>query len=232
MPGIPASVTYATRWPSRTASTIQPAPSRSLCAWTARSRPAAAIPSWVSRARVRRVSSAAITSAVRKVSTARADRSPRLPIGVATSTSQPRPWRSRPELQAIARTQAPAVERTRLRLDHEGGAHHHRRQCATAQARAVRSTRPSASQNATSMAKRIPNVCTWRHGTQDHGAFEARHGRAGLVDAPATDRPSPPPPAHRRRARARTSLPPTHPLRKPDGHTLNRISSTSPSTTS
>ncbi len=80
-----------------------------------------------SSARVRRVSSQQIRSAVASTSCARGDRSPRLPIGVATSTSWPRRssltacrlrHRSRPRTARAGRPpHAPALERPGLGLD-------------------------------------------------------------------------------------------------------------------
>ena len=69
------------------------------------------MPAWVSSARVRRVSSAAITSASRNTSTARGDRSPRLPIGVATSTRRAR----RPCRAAHVRSSTRSPARSRQR---------------------------------------------------------------------------------------------------------------------
>ena len=133
-PGMPASVTYATRLPERTASTIVCAPARSLCAWIARSRPAAGTPACVSNPRVRRVSSAAITSASRSTSTARATGRPgfrsesrRVPATPLLRVGHPRSSTRSPDARS------PAFERARTRLDHERGAPHDRRHPAGSQ---------------------------------------------------------------------------------------------------
>ena len=194
---MPASVTYATRLPARTASTTQSALSRSLCACTARSRPAAGISAWVSSARVRRVSSAAITSASRSASTARGERSPRLPIGVATSTSTPArrssaprsgavaSARSRPQLHAVAAREPPAVERARLGLHHERGAR-------------ARSATP-ATAPASPCAARHPR----RRRTRRRSRTACRRcGRGGTGAAPARPRTRRGRAGPRRRARA------------------------------
>ena len=76
--------------PPRICSTSSAARATARCARARRSAAVrAGTPACVSSARVRRVSSAAMTSASRSASTARGERSPRLPIGVATSTSAP-----------------------------------------------------------------------------------------------------------------------------------------------
>ena len=72
--------------------------------------------------RVRRVSSQQMMSAAASAATARGDRSPRLPIGVPTSTMRPsarRPARiSQPvDLEVVADLQAPALERPGLGHD-------------------------------------------------------------------------------------------------------------------
>ena len=120
-PGVPASVTYATcapRWMSPTRSAAR---WRSLCSCSATSRRRPVTPACVSSARVRRVSSAQITSASRSASTARGERSPRFPMGVATSTSRPmvtlasllRASRRRP--RARLRSAVPNVRRSPTR---------------------------------------------------------------------------------------------------------------------
>ena len=72
-------------------------------------------PACWSRRPVRRVSSQQIASAAASASTARGDRSPRLPIGVPTSTSG---TASVLPLELVAHLQAPAGEGARLRLEH------------------------------------------------------------------------------------------------------------------
>ena len=63
----------------------------SFWSWTAIRRSPPPTPAWVNSFRVCRVSSHAITSAARSASTARGAKSPRLPIGVATSVNRPIP---------------------------------------------------------------------------------------------------------------------------------------------
>ena len=84
MQGVPASVTTATvrssssiRWGS------EDARCSSLCWWL--EMQGVSMPKWLSSARVTRVSSAAIKSALLSVSIARGVMSLRLPIGVATT---------------------------------------------------------------------------------------------------------------------------------------------------
>src|SRR5581483_7898418 len=159
-PGVPASVTYATTSPAAMRSTTRASACRSLWAWSATSRPRAGTPACVSSARVRRVSSAAIRSASRSVSTARGDRSPRLPIGVATTTSRPA-TRARPPYSLISRTSsgrrdqrsnAPAGASTTKR------ARRTTRDIRHGRSDVMCSTTPSPVQNATSIGKRMPNV--------------------------------------------------------------------------
>ncbi len=57
----------------------------SLWSWTARSRRPAGSPKWESSARVRRVSSQAMTSTARSTRSARSVTSSRFPMGVATT---------------------------------------------------------------------------------------------------------------------------------------------------
>ena len=64
-------------------------PPRPRCGRSPRAAPGARTPMWASSRPVRRVSSQATTSARPSSSTARGDRSPRLPIGVPTSTRAP-----------------------------------------------------------------------------------------------------------------------------------------------
>ncbi len=193
---MPASVTYATA--DRTARPRRRpcAPRRSLCACTARRRPPAGTPACVSSARARRVSSAAITSASRSASTARGERSPRFPIGVATSTSAPAAGAPSHALVhsaqldrspgwSLHRSNAPAA-----RLDRERGAPHDAARGDAGRSVHVRSTTPSRSQKATSIGNRMPNVCT------------CRHGRSTSTPSTAS-RPSRP----RRRARVRRAPP-------------------------
>ena len=216
------------RCPSCTASTTQAALSCSLCSCTARSRPAAGTPACVRRARVRRVSSAAITSASRSVSTARGERSPRFPIGVATSTRRPgdRPAcaHSRPQLHPVTPGEAPAVEGARLGLDRRTrlrrttGETRHGREASRAQHHAVARRRTR---------RRSGTACP-------------RCGRCGTAGARAHRRARRGPSSPRRRARAvsaTSAAASTSPSRTSQAivsprHTLNRISSTSPSTTS
>ncbi len=94
IPGVPASLTTATVAPPATAVATRSSRDASLCPCSDRRRspcgPFAVMPLADRRARVRRVSSQQIRSAVASTSRARGERSPRFPIGVATSTSWPR----------------------------------------------------------------------------------------------------------------------------------------------
>jgi hypothetical protein len=81
-PGLPASTTSAPVSPASSRPAISAARAPSLCAWAENSGVRTA--KRVSRPRVCRVSSAAIQSTARSTSSARGDRSPRFPIGVAT----------------------------------------------------------------------------------------------------------------------------------------------------
>ena len=85
---MPASVTRATSSPSRSRSTSRAGPRSSVFA-SRRSSFGAGTPSAVSSARVRRVSSQAITAALARVSRSRGVTSPRLPIGVPQIRSVP-----------------------------------------------------------------------------------------------------------------------------------------------
>ena len=68
--------------------------------------------------------------------------------------------------QDVADVQVPARERRRPRASSARRARQTTRDTRPgAIAATTRSTRPSAAQNATSIANRIPNVCTWRHGS-------------------------------------------------------------------
>src|SRR5688500_12888059 len=89
MPGVPASVTRATSSPPARARRIPAAAPAPEWAWKEIIRGREA-PRWVSRVRLRRVSSAATTGTVRSSSAARAVRSPRWPSGVATTYRVPR----------------------------------------------------------------------------------------------------------------------------------------------
>ena len=94
IPGVPASLTTATVAPPATAAATRSSRDASLCPCSDKSRspcgPFAVMPLAERRARVRRVSSQQIRSAAASTSRARGERSPRFPIGVATSTSWPR----------------------------------------------------------------------------------------------------------------------------------------------
>src|SRR5687768_7264809 len=85
--GVPASLTSAIVFPSRSAAISPAAARRSLCACRATVR--ALIPWRASSVRVVRVSSQAMRSALRRVSRARGLVSERLPIGVATTYRTP-----------------------------------------------------------------------------------------------------------------------------------------------
>jgi len=83
MPGLPASTISAPIEPACNRATRSSARPRSLWAWAEIS--GTSIAKRVSRPPLCRVSSAAIQSTARSTASARGDRSPRLPIGVATT---------------------------------------------------------------------------------------------------------------------------------------------------
>ena len=223
----PASVTYATQLARRAP---RRRPSRRSPARCARARRAAdrrpGQPRWVSSARVRRVSSAAITSASRSASAARVERSPRLPMGVATRSNVrvvvdlalAHASSTRSPARSPQRSNAPAS-----RLDHERGLAHVSATAATAA-------------GSRCAARRLRRRRTRRRS----GTACARCARGGTAAAPARRR--------RRRARAARAGAPralsatsaaasTSPSRTSQDiqrlrHTLKRISRTSPSTTS
>src|SRR5688572_20538576 len=85
--GVPASETRATSRPS--ASMARIASSRPGVEWAWKLMSLGAAPRWVSRPRVRLVSSAATTGTLRRTSAARGVRSPRFPSGVATTKRVP-----------------------------------------------------------------------------------------------------------------------------------------------
>ncbi len=91
--GIPASLTTATVPPPARQESTRSTRDASLCPCTDSSRspcaPPAAMPMAERSALVRRVSSQQTRSAVARTSRARGDRSPKLPIGVATRTKRP-----------------------------------------------------------------------------------------------------------------------------------------------
>src|SRR5207244_2855995 len=88
MAGVPASVTTATSTPRSSRRSTWSTWAASLWSWTASSS-LPETPAWVSRRRVWRVSSQAITPTRARVAAARGERSPRLPIGVETRTRVP-----------------------------------------------------------------------------------------------------------------------------------------------
>src|SRR5512139_287952 len=85
--GVPASLTSTTRAPCRSLATSSSRRAASLCSCSEIS--GRCTPSCFSRPAVCRVSSAAIKSAAASASRARGDRSPRLPMGVATTSIRP-----------------------------------------------------------------------------------------------------------------------------------------------
>ena len=130
MPGVPASVTTATSPPSPSTSSTSPIRASSVCSLHTASR-GAVTPACCSSRPVRRVSSQHTSPAPASASTARGDRSPRLPIGVPTSTSRPGDAVASAtavvagsvagavaELDDVADAQAPPLERPGLGLDH------------------------------------------------------------------------------------------------------------------
>ncbi len=230
MPGVPASVTYATHWPSRTASTTQSALSCSLCACTDRSRPAAGTPRWVSRPRVRRVSSAAITSASRSASAAR-DREVTEVADGRGDEHQLAVLLVLVLLLAHARSSTRSPTRSRQRSNAPASASITNAARCTPGRHPPRRQRHRAQHDALGVAER--DVDREPHAHRVHVAGTAgartrprtRRDRGARVDAPSPSRPLRPLRARHRRARARACL--LHPR-----HTLKRISRTSPSTTS
>ena len=90
IPGMPASLTKATRFPEATRVRTASICVCSLWSCTAHKRRGeVSAPIADRRARVRRVSSQQMTAASLKMAFARSERSPKFPIGVATSTKQP-----------------------------------------------------------------------------------------------------------------------------------------------
>jgi hypothetical protein len=85
--GVPASLTSTTRAPCRNLATRSSRLEPSLCSCSEIS--GRCTPSCFNRPAVWRVSSAAITSAAASASRARGERSPRLPMGVATTSIRP-----------------------------------------------------------------------------------------------------------------------------------------------
>ena len=219
---MPASVTRATRWPASQQVDDGAGLRRPRCG---RARPPArgpVMPAWVSSLRVRRVSSQAMTSAPASASTARGDRSPRLPIGVATRTSRPGgPSSHSPLISSWSPgAQPPALEGAGLGLDHAAGP----------QARA-----PSGG-GAIGHVRQHDHASPVAEGDVDgeaHAEGVHRPGRAqqqGAVDAVPPEQPRGPPPPRS----ATSSAASTSPSRRarPRHQTLKRISRTSPSTTS
>src|SRR5664279_2900314 len=187
----------------------------SLCAWTARRRPSAAMPACDSSLRVRRVSSHAMTSASRRTSTTRGERSPRLPIGVPITTSGMSA--SLLDLDLVPDPQAPACERARLGLDHERGAPHERRQ-------PPRSQRRDAEHHAVRVAER--HVDREPHADRVHLPALAEHERTGEVVA--TEQAAGALASRAGHLGRREHFAVTD---QPHRYTLKRISSTSPSAT-
>ncbi len=136
MPGVPASLTIATSRPS--ASTPSTSATRLNSVWSLHTASRSALtPACCSNRPVRRVSSQQISPTWESTSTARGERSARLPIGVATSQSvlTTRPRRAgaavvvaavvvAAEFDLVADAEAPASERAAFGLDHPARAPH------------------------------------------------------------------------------------------------------------
>ena len=88
MAGVPASVQSASSSPAARRSRMGPSRASSSKAGSER-KGGAGWPRWAKSCRVRRVSSATTADARRSTSAARGERSPRLPIGVATTFRSP-----------------------------------------------------------------------------------------------------------------------------------------------
>ena len=226
MPGMPASLTTATRSPRASrSSTSATAPSSVWSLTTISGR--RGTPACCSRRPVRRVSSQQIASAAASASTARGDRSPRLPIGVPTSTR--RHGRSARSSSWSPTCEAPPGEATRPRpRSRRGPAGRVGSGGGGAVGRRAARTR-SVSQKATSIGNRMPSVWT------------ARAGRRSS----APSMPSRPSRPRRRALRGRGDLEAGQHLPVPAAarpwsdrsprtppQTLKRISRTSPSATS
>ncbi len=176
MPGVPASLTTATVAPPATAPATRSRRAASLCPCSDRRRsplgPLAVMPLAESRARVRRVSSQQIRSAVASTSRARGERSPRFPIGVATSTSRPRRssltacrlrHRSGPRAPRAGRRPArPSARAIRPRSATAPRAARPPMATRHGLSRATRTTVRSVERKATSMGNFMPAVCTVR----------------------------------------------------------------------
>ena len=151
--------------------------------------PAAVIPSAERSARVRRVSSQQIRSAVASTSRARGERSPRFPIGVATSTSWPRrsPLKARRSLRRSAprapragrRPARPSARARRPRPRPRCGRRARRRATRHGFSRATRTTVRSTERKATSIGNFMPTVCTVRTPVDVQRPLAARCAPAG-----------------------------------------------------
>src|SRR5215218_8555485 len=128
IPGVPASVTTATSPPSPSTWSTSGMRAASVCSLHTANR-VPAIPACWSNRPVRRVSSQHTRAAAASASRARGDRSPRLPIGVATRTRRPGRRSATDfgggrgtlaQLDDVADRQVPALERAGLRLDDPG----------------------------------------------------------------------------------------------------------------
>ena len=141
-----------------------------------------------SRARVRRVSSQQIRSAVASTSRARGERSPRFPIGVATSTSRPRrssltscrllhrsaPSRDLDGPRADRPPARPSARRSRPRSARHCGPSRPPMATRHGLSRVSRTTVRSVERKATSMGNFMPAVCTVRGAVDVQGALAAR----------------------------------------------------------
>ena len=156
-------------------------------------------PRWVSSARVRRVSSAAITSASRSASSRAVDRSPRLPIGVATRTQRPACRSCAAQLHPVAGAQPPAVERAGL------APRSRTRPCARTATRARAAGVIDAQHDAVGVAER--DVDREPHPDRVHVAARPQHQRA--VERVAPEQPAPPRPRACRPTSAAASTSPS-----------------------
>ena len=135
-------------------------------------------------------------------STARGERSPRLPIGVATSTRAPRAHGAAADLEPVAGPEVPPLERAGLGLDHRAGPPHR-------PADPVRAHGHDPQHHQVGVAEGDVDGEAHAHGVHRAGRRRAagprrcRRGRAGPCCVPRASRPPRGWPAPCRRAPAR-----------------------------
>ena len=174
MPGVPASVTTATSPPSPSTASTSGIRAASVCSLQTASR-TPLTPAWASSRPVRRVSSQQISAAP-----ASAARGPRRQVAEVADRAWrrgrggPSPLRSatgvearvRPvaELDDVADRQAPPLERAGLGLDHPRRLRHREPDAVAGHAHGLDDASRRRRRRPRRAAKRIPTVCTQRHG--------------------------------------------------------------------